>query len=151
MTSSTYHYTECGLKNIYLINGYKFISTERGKSISIKDIDGLHKAIGLFLVSNKKDLSADEVAFLRHEMLMSQSTLAKLLGMSEQAVRRWEKGSVSIPKPSESLLRLLYREHVHNRDGKIAQVLKKIADLEESLNDKKILFRETFKGWKSAA
>lgn len=82
---------------------------------------------------------------------MSQCTLARLLGMSEQAIRRWESGKINMPKPSESLLRLLYREHINDRDGKISTILKKIADLEESLNDKEILFKDTLKGWKSAA
>lgn len=91
---TTYHYTECGLNNIYLVNGYKFIETPRGKSVSINDIDGLHKAIGLLLVTSKKDLSGEEIRFLRLELLMSQNTLAKLLGVSEQAIRRWEKGKL---------------------------------------------------------
>ena len=49
-------------------------------------------------------------------MLMSQYTLATLLGMTEQAVRRWESGKVNIPKPSESLLRLLFKEHINDKD-----------------------------------
>lgn len=149
MSEAHYHYTECGLSNIYLVNGYKSIETPRGIAISIHDIDGLHKAIGLFLVAFKKDLSGEEVRFLRHEMLMSQSTLAKLLGMSEQAIRRWETGKVHIPKPSESLLRLLYREHINDKDGKISAMLKKIADLEE--NNDELLFKDTAKGWQTAA
>lgn len=151
MFNSAYHYTECGLNNIYLLNGYKFIDTPRGKAVSIKDIDGLHRAIGLFLVTTKRDLSGSEVRFLRLGMLMSQLTLAKLLGMSEQAIRRWENGKATIPKPSESLLRLLYKEHVNDKDGKIATVLKKIADLEEVFNGKDILFKDTRNGWRSAA
>jgi len=151
MSNSPYHYTECGLNNIYLLNGYQFIKTPRGKAVSINDIDGLHKAIGMFLVTNKKDLTGDELRFLRHEMLMSQNTLATLLGMSEQAIRRWENGKIAIPKPSESLLRLLYREHIHNQDGKIAKVLKEIAELEEIIHNDQILFKDTSKGWKSAA
>ena len=151
---TTYHYTECGLNNIYLLNGFKFIQTPRGKAVSINDIDGLHKAIGLFLITSKKDLSGDEIRFLRHELLMSQNTLAKLLGVSEQAIHRWEKGKINMPKPSESLLRLLYREHVHqighNKDGKISTLLKEMADLEEWSNDE-LLFKDTSKGWKSAA
>ena len=150
MADSTYHYTECGLKNIYLLNGYHFIDTPRGQAVSIRDIEGLHKAIGLFLVTTKKNLTGEELRFLRHEMLMSQSTLAELLGMSEQAIHRWENEKTDIPKPSESLLRLLYREH-NNKDGKISTVLKKIADLEELFSDKKMLFKDTSKGWKSAA
>ena len=151
MTSSTYQYAECGLNNIYILNGYQFIETPRGKAVSVRNVDGLHKAIGLFLVTAKKDLTPDEVRFLRLEMLMSQAALARLLGMSEQAIRRWENGKVTIPKPSESLLRLLYREHVHDKDGKILTMLKQIANLEEMLYDKKILFKDTSKGWRSAA
>jgi putative transcriptional regulator len=151
MTCSTYHYTECGLSNIYLQNGFHFIETSRGKAVSIKDAEGLHKAIGLFLVTNKKDFTGEEVRFLRNEMLMSQLTLANLLGLSEQAIRRWENGKIDIPKPSESLIRLLYREHIHNQDGRISNILKKIAQLEESLYDMKIIFKETSKGWKAAA
>jgi len=152
---TTYHYTECGLNNIYLLNGYKCIQTPRGKAVSINDLDGLHRAIGLFLVTTKKDLSGEEIRFLRHELLMSQNTLAKLLGVSEQAIHRWEKGKINMPKPSESLLRLLYRDHVHqvghNKDGKISTMLKEIADLEERNNHDELLFKDTAKGWKSAA
>jgi DNA-binding transcriptional regulator YiaG len=150
MNDSAYHYTECGLNNIYILNGYQFIDTPRGNAISIRDVEGLHRAIGLFIVTAKKDLSGDEVRFLRHEMLMSQNTLANLLGMSEQAIRRWENGKITIPKPSESLLRLLYREHVHDPNGKISAALKKIADLEEILNDKDLVFKDTSKGWRTA-
>lgn len=146
-----YHYTECGLSNIFLLNGYKFIQTPRGKSISICDMDGLHKTIGLLLVTSKKDLSGEEIRFLRHEMLLSQNTLSMLLGVSEQAIRRWENGKIAMPKPSESLLRLLYREHIHDQDGKISTILKEIADLEETIDDPELLFKSTSKGWKSAA
>lgn len=146
-----YHYLECGLNNVYLVNGFKYLQTPRGKSISIKDIDGLHKAIGFYLVTSKKDLSGDELRFLRHDMLISQATLARLLGISEQAIRRWERGKITIPKPSESLIRLLYREHVQNKDEKIMATLKEISDLEEHLNDRHLLFKETTKGWRTAA
>ncbi len=151
MLNSPYHYTECGLNNIFLLNGYKMIDTPRGKSISIHDLEGLHKAIGLFLVSEKKDFSGDEVRFLRHEMLISQSALARFLGVSEQAIRRWERGKIEIPKPSESLLRLLYREHIHDRTGKISTMLKHIADLEDKKNCTRLLFKDTPKGWRNAA
>lgn len=150
MNNSAYHYTECGLDNIFLKNGFNFIETPRGKSVSIKDVDGLHKAIGIFLVANKRDFIGKEVRFLRHSMLMSQYTLATLLGMTEQAVRRWESGKVNIPKPSESLLRLLFKEHINDKEGKISSLLKRISDLEE-LNNEDIVFKTTPQGWKSAA
>ena len=150
MNENVYHYTECGLSNIYLINGYKLVETSQGNAVSINDIDGLHKAIGMFLVHSKKDFYGDEIRFLRHEMLISQATLADLLGVSEQTVRRWENNKINIPKPSESLLRLLYLEKINNRHGKISKILSEIANLEDQINNKKMLFEDTSKGWKAA-
>lgn len=151
MANEHYHYTESGLDNIYLMNGFRFIDTPRGKAVSFHDVDGLHKAIGLALVHSKKDLSGKEVRFLRHEMLMSQYTLGQLLGLSERAMSRWESGeTVNVPKPSESLLRLLYQEHVSDRSGKIVAILKRIAELEEEINDGPILFKDTANGWFAA-
>jgi putative transcriptional regulator len=151
MTEQAYHYTECGLNNIYLKNGFHFIETPDGQAVSIHDIDGLHKAIGMVLVTEKKDLTGSEVRFLRHELLMSQQALAHLLGVNEQSIRRWENGKIAIPKPSESLLRLLYREHAQDKNGKVSTALRKIADLEDRLNQTEILFTETLKGWQAAA
>ena len=151
MSEKFYHYIECGLSNIYLINGYKIIETNQGKAVSFNDIDGLHKAIGMSLVSSKKDFSGNEVRFLRHEMLMSQDTLAHLLGISEQSIRRWENDKINIPKPSELLLRLLYREKINNQHGKVSKILKELANLEDQISDKKMLFEDTFVGWKVSA
>jgi hypothetical protein len=64
--------------------------------------------------------------------------------------RRWETGKTGIPKPSEFLLRLLYREHANNQHGKISSLLRKIADLEDTISDEPILFVDTKEGWRSA-
>jgi putative transcriptional regulator len=146
-----YHYTECGLENVYLCNGFKFRQTTRGQSVVIHNMDGLHKAIGLYLVTSKKGLSKKEIRFLREEMLMSQLTLGTLLGVSDQAVHRWERGKTIIPKPSEFLLRILYWEHANNQNGKIAQLLKDIGNLEDTIHGKQLLFMDTKQGWQSAA
>lgn len=151
MANTNYHYTECGLDNIYLANGFNFRETPDGQAVSINDIDGLHKAIGLYLVTAKKDLSPKDVRFLRDELLMSQNTLGKLLGVSDQSVRRWEAGKTAIPKPSEYLLRLIYREKVHSEHNEISSLLKEIADLEDQMNNKQLLFVDTNRGWESAA
>ena len=146
-----YHYVECGLDNVYLSNGFKFMETSEGTAVSFHDIDGLHKAIGLHLVTHKKNLIYKEIRFLREEMLMSQSLLASLLGISEQAIHRWETGKTHIPKPSENLLRLLYRAQVSNQNDNISKLLKEIANLEDKINKNTILFVDTKQGWQPAA
>lgn len=151
MRNSPYQYNECGLSNVYLVNGFNVVETPLGKAISIHDVDGLHKAIGLFIILNHKALSGDEIRFLRHEMLMSQKTLSALLGISEQEIRRWENGKVKIPKPPESLLRLLYRSRALDRSGEIETILREISRLEEEINENQLVFKDTKKGWQAAA
>lgn len=63
-----YHYTSCGLDDVYLLSGYEIEQTPYGQGVSIKNADDLHTAIGMYLVSGKKLLSGKEVRFLRHQM-----------------------------------------------------------------------------------
>lgn len=141
-----YHYTACGLDNVYLVGGVEFVEGPRGKQVVIRDIDGLHKVIGHFLVNEKRDLTGREFRFLRHEMQMSQSTLASLLEVAEQTVHRWETGKTAIPKPVEALIRLLYNEHSGNNE-KIRASLKRIAALEDEIDKKMRLGVRSGGGW----
>jgi putative transcriptional regulator len=147
MADQTYHYTESGLDNVYLANGYEFVEAPGGRTLRITDIDGLHEAIGRTLTIDKKSLSGREIRFLRNEMLMSQAMLAKLLEVAEQTIFRWEKGKAEIPKPAEALIRLLYREHIRDKAG-IRRSLERLADLEDSLD--RISLRRTDRGWHPA-
>jgi putative transcriptional regulator len=149
-----YHYTECGLDNVYLSNGYMFIDHPAGRDLRITDIDGLHEAIGSLLINHKKNLSGKELRFLRKEMLMSQAFLAKLLDVGEQTVHRWEKGKAEIPKPAEALIRLLYREN--SKKGKrgssdIRRVLEEMADLEDAIDGRQISAKPSNRGWEASA
>jgi hypothetical protein len=64
-----YHYTDSGLRNVYLKNGYSIKKTPYGRGVSIHDIAGLHQLLGMELVCNKAGkLSSTEIRFLRVEM-----------------------------------------------------------------------------------
>jgi DNA-binding transcriptional regulator YiaG len=149
MTNNFYHYTESGLDNVYLDGG---VLHAEGRLV-IKDIDGLHRVIGNALISSKKNLAGREVRFLRQEMSMSQSTLAKLLEVSEQAVARWEKGKSGLPKPAEALIRLLYREFIGEAGKKtgIREKLERIAELEDEIDGDKVTVKKRNGGWQVAA
>ena len=90
MHDERYHYTECGLDDVFLLNGFEWNVSPRGKTIAIKEIDALNRAIGEHLSRHKKELGGKEMRYLRREMLMSQATLAHLLKVSEQTIHRWE-------------------------------------------------------------
>jgi DNA-binding transcriptional regulator YiaG len=151
-TRESYHYTECGLGNVYLANGYDIIESPRGRQVIIRDIDGLHTAIGRFLIDEKKDLDGNDIRFLRHEMAMSQARLARLLDVSEQAINRWERGKSNISKPAEALIRFLYAEHLNKGEpGSIEQALRKLADLEDDFDDAVRFHQDNGDEWKKLA
>lgn len=136
MHDERYHYTECGLDDVFLMNGFEWNASLRGRTIAIKDIDALHQAIGGHLSRYKKVLSGKELRFLRQEMLLSQATLAHLLDVSEQTVHRWEAEKTSCPRAAEALIRRLYLEHGNAADEKLRDVLRRIADREDALDRK---------------
>jgi len=136
LQSTRYHYTECGLDNIYLLNGHDPVETPRGIGVMIQDVDGLHLAIGRMLVREKRDLRGREIRFLRHELNLTQQNLALVLRVNVQAVARWEKEQTKegIPGPAQGLIRLLYEEHTRG-NKKIMEPLKRLAELDELMND----------------
>jgi putative transcriptional regulator len=127
--NAMYHYTESGLRNIWLVNGFRLEKTKYGKGVAFDNIAGLHKIIGKWLCNNSPRLKGSEVRFLRSEMELSQAALARLLGNDAQSVALWEKGKVTVPKWADRLLRALYREHM-GENVKVRALVEKAVELE---------------------
>ena len=102
------HYLDCGLDNIYLKNGFEVSEDDGDKFLTVTDLDGLHRAIGLHIVLGRKAPSGKELRFLRNEMDMSQNELATMLGLSDQSVARWEKEQCDINGAAVFALRVIY-------------------------------------------
>jgi putative transcriptional regulator len=129
-----YHYTESGLDNVWLRNGFHYSDGPRGLQVAIEDLDGLHRAIGETLIACVNRLSGREVQFLRQEMSLSQAALARLFGVSERAITRWERAAAGrVPGPAETALRMLYRDFITGQAGSMRRMLKTIADMEGQL------------------
>jgi putative transcriptional regulator len=144
-----YHYTACGLDDVYIMSGYELEVTPYGKGISIKNADGLHQAIGMSLVRSKKLLSGKEVRFLRHQMDLTQSELGKLFGTSTQQVARYEKEECEMPGPADRILRLLYSEHVQ-KNIQVRDLLTVLDQMDDRTNGK-MVFERNHGNWKKAA
>ena len=140
---NAYHYTEGGLKNIWLANGYVIRKTNYGDGISINDVDGLHQAIGHAL-TNKPHLTGAEVRFLRKEMGMSQRGLGELMGVTDQAVALWEKKG-RLPRTADRLLRLIYVEH-EGGNVPIRATIQRINDIDQH-GYEQIIAEETKGKW----
>lgn len=109
-----HEYKECGLSNVGLLSGYKINETPYGKSITITNVRGLHKSIGMELVCKAGLLPGEEIRYLRKELGLSQKLLAQTLGVGETTVREWEAGKAKISGPADRLLRVLYKQYAES-------------------------------------
>ena len=145
-----FHYTLCGLDNVYLMNGYCVEETPYGEAVSIKDADELHTAIGLNLVQHRKVLSSKEVRFLRKQLELTQAKLGDLIGQSSQQVARWEKDRCAIPGPADRLLRVLFLARQMD-DAELRGLLERLNEIDAPANDERMVFEATEDGWLEAA
>ena len=142
-----YHYTECGLKNIWLVNGFKIQKTSYGEGASIENADGLDRAIASTIVRKKQIISGSELRFLRHQMGLSQTSLANLIGNNVQSIALWEKHG-KLPKWADKLIRLIYMGHSDGNET-VRAAITMLNDMDRVLNQK-IVFEETESGWRES-
>ncbi len=147
-----FHYKSCGLDNIFLKNGYDEKQTAYGTAVSIRDIAGLHRAIGLHIVRNKPNvMNKKEIAFLRKELDLPQRQLALTIGVNESTVRNWESGRSHITKPADRMLRALYMESVCQKSG-VRELLERLTQLNRETYSAKTLELSEYDGeWEAAA
>ena len=142
-----YHYTESGLQNIWLENGFTVRKTPYGKGVSIDDVEGLHRVIGR-AIARKSHLTGAELRFLRKELGMSQSALGAMVGTSEQNVSLWERRG-KMPRAADRLVRLLYLEHIAD-NPKICELINRLNELDQQKVEK-LHFAAEDGTWKEAA
>ena len=109
-----FHYTMCGLPNVYLLNGAVFHDDDGyGPSYEIQDIDGLHDTIAAHILERTNTLlTGPELRFLRKRMRKTQVDLAHQLRVNEQTIANYEKGATAINGPADFAIRLHYLLHV---------------------------------------
>lgn len=150
-----YHYTECGLDNVYLLNGYTIEGEGGDAVVSVHDIHDLHREIGMLLIEKPAKLSGKEIRFIRHSMDFSQKRLGVVLGVDYQSVLAWEKGKTKITKQTDIFLRTLFFAYL-NRDSGLGvyDKINEIADMDArrmAKENKEIVFREISDEWRLVA
>lgn len=148
MRTKRYHYLESGLPNIWLANGFALHKTEYGEGVSIDDVEGLHKVIGLDLAERRPRLTGAQFRFLRKELGLSQAKLAKLWGYESQAIALWEKRG-RVPMIADRFIRAYYLE-VERGNANIVELIEKLNDTDVR-EDGSLVFEDTAKGWRAKA
>lgn len=120
-----YRYSECGLDNVYLVNGFTYHDTPYGPGVSFHNIPGLHAALTRALVCKKGPLEPQEFRFLRNRLKLTQAEFAHMIRSTRQNIGRWERGTTDdIPGPADVCARICATAGVRTRD-ELAAVLNK--------------------------
>lgn len=127
-----YHYTECGLDNVWLANGYTVHNTPYGKGVSVNDTDSLMKELAKWLTQKPGRLTGKELRFLRTLMCLSQASLGTMMGATEQSVSLWERTG-KVPKTSDAVVRMLVLEKLDG-GSKVSEVIDRINTVERLVN-----------------
>ena len=138
-----YRFTDGGLRNIWLANGFKMTKTPYGKAVAIEDQQGLSLAICKALVMKSGFLTGVEFRYIRQIMLLSQKSVGLQLGVTEQAVAKWEKTG-KLPKYADSLIRLFFIAHT-NGNEKVKNLVNAMNHSERVIH---MIMKETSKGWR---
>ena len=143
-----YHYTESGLSNVYLVNGFNVEVIDEEEYTSIDDMNGLHRTIALAIVDSNSPLTNEEFKFLRIELNLSQKVLANSFGVNEQTIARYEKNETKIPRTTDASLRSLFMESL-DKNNPVGHFLELLAEAEAAAED--IRLEEVGDHWKVAA
>ena len=146
MKPALYRFDDAGLKNVWLANGYTIKRTAYGDAVAIEDIEGLTRVVCRALARKLGRLDGAEFRYLRLHLRLSQKSLAKLFGNTEQSVANWEKRG-RVPLWADKHIRLLW-EAAQDGDETVKRVVDRINEVERLVNQR-IVVEETRRGWRS--
>jgi len=141
-----YRFTDGGLRNVWLKNGYIERNTPYGKTVSFHDLDGLVLAICNALINKPGKLTGAEFRYVRNALLLSQKSLGQAVGYTEQAVAKWEKIG-KVPKAIDLMLRMLFARK-HSGDKAVSSLLDMLNTLDR-IGHARIIVSESRSRWKS--
>lgn len=128
-----YHYTACGLDEVYLIGIKRYACKECGEGYTeFPRIKHLHRIIGKALCQKAGELTGKEISFLRKEMRKSGKEFAQMIGVSPEHFSRLEHGQKLITSTIDRLIRSFYIIYAHEGmqvcKGTLEQITKSSKD-----------------------
>lgn len=105
-TQENYHYRECGLDNVTLLDLSVRKCPECGNIMPlIPNIEGLHDSLARAVIKKDGALTTAEIVFLRKSLGWSGTDFARNMHCDRAQVSKWEHGTVAMSKPYDLLLR----------------------------------------------
>ena len=120
------------------------------QTVAFPDIDGLHRAIGLSIVSRPHQLVAGEIRFLRKLLDWTAAEMGQVLGIDVKTISRWENGKQPMGPVAERLLRLVVRDLEPRPADWVRDVFSRLRK-DQATAPSPVRLRATEKGWAQAA
>ncbi len=124
-----FHYTLYDPDNVFLLNGYAWEEGDYGETLSVENLDELHKSIALSIVKHDRWLNGKEFRFLRLELGATQKIVADWMDVDVQTVARWEKGETEVNPVAGRLIRLICLENI-DADFSITALLEQLSEMD---------------------
>lgn len=103
-----FHFVDCGLDHVYLV-GIKCFVGEDGESIAeIPALEKLMQLIARDVVLSPRDLTGEEIRFLRKRLGKKASEYCSYLGIEPETLSRIENGKQTLSNQGQKLARLSY-------------------------------------------
>jgi putative zinc finger/helix-turn-helix YgiT family protein len=104
-----YHFVDSGLPNVYLIGIDYRVCKECGQqSADIPSLKNLLVVIGRAVVKKEAPLTGAEIRFLRKRLGKKATEFARIIGISDEQVSRWENGHNPPEESADKLIRVFY-------------------------------------------
>jgi len=104
-----YHYTQCGLPNVWLVGVEYRVDPESGEElVGIPCLPELLDALAKTVAGKPTPLTADELRFLRKRNKIASKDFAGFVGLSPEQYSRIENGTATVTPMLDRLVRLTY-------------------------------------------
>lgn len=143
-----YHAKGFGLPNVWLHNG---VTIEHhpvhGELVTIENLKGLHRAIGILLAAKSGPLTGGEFRFLRKQMAFTQEQLGEIMSVTDQTIANYEK-EITAPPQASAHMKMLYLISVLRNYMPQAQIKKVLAAIIEGRRRDIVAPSRVAEGWR---
>lgn len=115
--------------------------------VEIPRVTELHQVLAAAIVAKRSGLVPQEARFLRNFLLWQEEQLAQHMGVSAEAVSRWEAGAEPMGPVADRLLRLL----VASRLPESLPPIETVAHISDEMTPLALEVRAESDGWREAA
>ena len=107
-----YRYTASGLDNVILVGLEECTDDHGEKCVTIPNINKLHEAIAMSVLTRRGGMTGAELKFVRTLMGMTQAELGKIVNREALTIGRWERGEFENDPNAEAIIRLVTAERL---------------------------------------